>query len=62
MAQIFDPILSEVMRHELISASEEMNITMKPASRLRQRRWCRLTVRELEDPPPETGQLTGPAG
>jgi N-methylhydantoinase B len=33
MAKIFDPILSEVMRHELISASEEMNITMKQTTR-----------------------------
>ena len=33
MAQAFDPILSEVMRHELISASEEMNITMKQTTR-----------------------------
>ena len=33
MAQTFDPILSEVMRHELISASEEMNITMKQTTR-----------------------------
>jgi len=33
MTQTFDPILSEVMRHELISASEEMNITMKQTTR-----------------------------
>jgi N-methylhydantoinase B/oxoprolinase/acetone carboxylase alpha subunit len=33
MAHNFDPILTEVMRHELISASEEMNITMKQTTR-----------------------------
>jgi N-methylhydantoinase B len=33
MAENFDPILTEVMRHELISASEEMNITMKQTTR-----------------------------
>ncbi len=33
MTQHFDPILTEVMRHELISASEEMNITMKQTTR-----------------------------
>jgi N-methylhydantoinase B len=33
MAANFDPILTEVMRHELISASEEMNITMKQTTR-----------------------------
>lgn len=33
MKQLFDPILTEVMRHELISASEEMNITMKQTTR-----------------------------
>jgi N-methylhydantoinase B/oxoprolinase/acetone carboxylase alpha subunit len=33
MAQTFDPILSEVMRHELIPAFEEMNITMKQTTR-----------------------------
>lgn len=33
MALHFDPILTEVMRHELISASEEMNITMKQTTR-----------------------------
>jgi len=33
MARNFDPILTEVMRHELISASEEMNITMKQTTR-----------------------------
>ena len=33
MAQGFDPILSEVMAHELITASEEMNITMKQTTR-----------------------------
>jgi N-methylhydantoinase B len=33
MAKKFDPVLIEVMRHELISASEEMNITMKQTTR-----------------------------
>lgn len=29
----FDPVLTEVLRHELISVSEEMNITMKQTTR-----------------------------
>src|SRR5690242_10106314 len=33
MTRTFDPILTEVIRHELISASEEMNITMKQTTR-----------------------------
>jgi N-methylhydantoinase B len=33
MTETFDPILIEVMRHELISCSEEMNITMKQTTR-----------------------------
>jgi N-methylhydantoinase B len=33
MTKNFDPILTEVMRHELTSASEEMNITMKQTTR-----------------------------
>lgn len=33
MSDIFDPILAEVMRHELIAVSEEMNITMKQTTR-----------------------------
>lgn len=33
MTENFDPILLEVMRHELISCSEEMNITMKQTTR-----------------------------
>jgi len=33
MTERFDPILTEVMRHELISCSEEMNITMKQTTR-----------------------------
>ena len=33
MSEAFDPILTEVMRHELIAISEEMNITMKQTTR-----------------------------
>ncbi|MEQ9642327.1 MAG: hydantoinase B/oxoprolinase family protein [Alphaproteobacteria bacterium] len=33
MSESFDPILTEVMRHELIAVSEEMNITMKQTTR-----------------------------
>ena len=33
MANEFDPILIEVMRHQLMSVSEEMNITMKQTTR-----------------------------
>jgi N-methylhydantoinase B len=33
MAKKFDPILIEVMRHQLVSVSEEMNITMKQTTR-----------------------------
>ena len=33
MSDVFDPVLAEVMRHELIAASEEMNITMKQTTR-----------------------------
>ena len=33
MSKKFDPVLIEVMRHELISVSEEMNITMKQTTR-----------------------------
>jgi N-methylhydantoinase B/oxoprolinase/acetone carboxylase alpha subunit len=33
MTKKFDPVLIEVMRHELISVSEEMNITMKQTTR-----------------------------
>jgi N-methylhydantoinase B len=31
--ELFDPVLSEVMRHELMSIAEEMNITMKQTTR-----------------------------
>lgn len=33
MTKKFDPILIEVMRHQLVSVSEEMNITMKQTTR-----------------------------
>jgi N-methylhydantoinase B len=33
MAKKFDPVLIEVMRHQLVSVSEEMNITMKQTTR-----------------------------
>jgi N-methylhydantoinase B len=33
MLNTFDPVLSEVMRHELMSVAEEMNITMKLTTR-----------------------------
>jgi len=33
MTKEFDPILIEVMRHQLVSVSEEMNITMKQTTR-----------------------------
>src|SRR5271167_2432311 len=33
MSQMFDPILFEVIRHELMSLAEEMNLTMKHTTR-----------------------------
>src|SRR5215471_2419540 len=33
MTDMIDPVLNEVMRHELMSVAEEMNITMKQTTR-----------------------------